>query len=115
MLLGLQRCCLSCLSRCPKQDLGGATKKKGEDGKEKVEVNIPTAPEDGEPQLDRLGFHTDISLPPKVDALWLHMRKEISTPFVAVHEKRNIDAKQADHFANIRSVERAIDSLGSGR
>ncbi|KAL8278351.1 hypothetical protein RQP46_009243 [Phenoliferia psychrophenolica] len=66
------------------KDLGGATKKKGDDGKETVQVDIPTAPED-------------------VDALWLHMRKEVSTPYVAVHQKRDIDTKQADHFANIRT------------
>ena len=66
------------------QDLGGATKKKTEDGKDLVELDIPTAPED-------------------VDALWLHMKKEVSTPHVEVHQKRDIDSKQADHFANIRT------------
>ncbi|KAK4701751.1 chitin synthase, partial [Phenoliferia sp. Uapishka_3] len=66
------------------KDLGGATKKKDSEGKELVEINIPTAPDD-------------------VDALWQHMRKEVSTPFVAKHQKRDIDTKQADHFANIRT------------
>ncbi|KAM0748706.1 glycosyltransferase family 2 protein [Meredithblackwellia eburnea MCA 4105] len=66
------------------KDLGGATKKKADDGKDLVEVDIPTAPED-------------------VDALWLHMRKEISVPFKEVHKKRDVDQRQADRFANIRT------------
>lgn len=64
------------------KDLGGATKsKKGDDGKAMVEVKIPTAPED-------------------VDALWLHMKKEIGTPYVAAHVKRDQDTKKSDHYAN---------------
>lgn len=49
-----------------------------------VELSIPTAPDD-------------------IDELWLEMRKDISTPFVAKHQKRSIDEKQADHFATIRT------------
>lgn len=66
------------------KDLGGASKKKGDDGKETVEVKIPTAADD-------------------VDALWLHMRKEVGTPEVKVHQKRDPDAKKADHYANQRT------------
>ncbi|KAK4055626.1 hypothetical protein OIV83_000172 [Microbotryomycetes sp. JL201] len=65
------------------KDLGSAKKTK-ENGKEVLELSIPTAPED-------------------VDQLWLNMKKEISTPFVAKHQKRSFDVKQADHFANVRT------------
>jgi chitin synthase len=58
------------------KNLGGA--KKAGDGKDEVEVKIPTAPED-------------------VDALWLEMKKDVGTPFVAKHVKRDVHTKQADH------------------
>lgn len=64
------------------KDLGGAKAKKNEAGKQTVEVNIPTVPDD-------------------VDALWLHMRKEMGTPYVPVHQKRDQNTKQADHYANM--------------
>lgn len=32
------------------------------------------------------------------------MKKEISTPYVVTHQKRDIDTKKADHYANIRCV-----------
>ncbi|KAI5474977.1 chitin synthase, glycosyltransferase family 2 protein [Pseudohyphozyma bogoriensis] len=66
------------------KDLGHATKKKTEDGKEIVDVDIPTVPDD-------------------IDALWLHMRKEIATPHVEVHKKRDVDTKKTDQYANIRT------------
>ena len=62
------------------KNLGGA--KKGAE-KDEVEVKIPTAPED-------------------VDQLWLEMKKDVATPFVEKHVKRNAHDKQADHYANIR-------------
>ncbi|KAM0788848.1 hypothetical protein ACM66B_002933 [Microbotryomycetes sp. NB124-2] len=65
------------------KDLGSA-KKTSENGKDLLEVTLPTAPED-------------------VNQLWLNMQKEISTPFVAKHQKRSFDVKQADHFANVRT------------
>lgn len=64
------------------KDLGGAEKsKKNDEGKNVVQVSIPTAPDD-------------------VDALWMHMKKEISTPYVPVHVKRDPDTKKAEHYAN---------------
>jgi chitin synthase len=65
------------------KDLGGATKKKTEGGKELVTVDLVSAPDD-------------------VDALWNGMRKEIGTPYVERHVKRDAGAKKEDHYANIR-------------
>lgn len=59
------------------KNLGGA--KQGAE-KGEVEVAIPTAPED-------------------VDALWLEMKKDVGTPFVAKHVKRDVHTKQADHVS----------------
>ncbi len=64
------------------KNLGGA--KKAGDGKDEVEVKIPTAPED-------------------VDALWLEMKKDVGTPYVEKHVKRDVHTKQADHYANVRT------------
>lgn len=64
------------------KDLGGAKKSKGDDGKELVEVSIPTAEAD-------------------IDELWLNMRKDISTPAVVKHEKRSLDGEldQPSHLS----------------
>lgn len=66
------------------KDLGGAKSKKGTDGKDTVELELPDEPED-------------------VDNLWLHLRKDLGTKEVVVHQKRDVDQKKADQFANQRT------------
>ncbi|GAA5956701.1 hypothetical protein JCM3765_005709 [Sporobolomyces pararoseus] len=66
------------------KDLGKASKTKNEDGKEVLEVSLPTRPDD-------------------VDELWSSMRKELSTPKVEQKSKRSAEAKQADHYATVRT------------
>lgn len=36
-----------------------------------------------------------------IDELWVHMRKDISTPPAKFKSKRSADQKQVDHYANI--------------
>lgn len=64
------------------KDLGGTKKTKTADGKEVLEVAVPTKDED-------------------IDELWQHMRQDIATPQIKKKTKRSADQKQADHFANI--------------
>ncbi|GJN89882.1 hypothetical protein Rhopal_002871-T1 [Rhodotorula paludigena] len=66
------------------KDLGSVKKTKGEDGKELLEVAVPTKEDD-------------------IDELWVHMRKDISTPPAKSKSKRSADQKQVDHYANIRT------------
>ncbi|BGP14920.1 hypothetical protein JCM10213v2_002875 [Rhodosporidiobolus nylandii] len=66
------------------KDLGGAKKAKNADGKEVLEVALPTKEDD-------------------IDALWTHMRQELNTPAPEVKQKRSVDQKVADHFANVRT------------
>jgi chitin synthase len=65
------------------KDLGGAKKTKGEGGKDLVEVNIPTAPDD-------------------INQLWLEMKKEINTPVTVKHEKRSLDGEASSLFVRCR-------------
>lgn len=64
------------------KDLGGTKKTKTADGKEVLEVAVPTKDED-------------------IDELWQHMKQDIATPQTKTKSKRSADQKQADHFANI--------------
>lgn len=66
------------------KDLGKASKTKTSDGKEVLEVSLPTRPDD-------------------VDKLWSEMRSELATPRVDVKSKRSAEAKQADHYATVRT------------
>ncbi|GAA6023527.1 hypothetical protein JCM11491_005529 [Sporobolomyces phaffii] len=66
------------------KDLGKASKTKNEAGKEVLEVALPTRPDD-------------------IDELWGEMRKELSTPSVEEKSKRSPEAKQADHYATVRT------------
>ncbi|GAA5900584.1 hypothetical protein JCM6882_000915 [Rhodosporidiobolus microsporus] len=66
------------------KDLGHAKKTKDADGKEVLEVALPTKDDD-------------------INDLWIAMRKEISTPPAEVKQKRSADQKQQDHYANIRT------------
>ncbi|GAA5916120.1 uncharacterized protein JCM6883_001738 [Sporobolomyces salmoneus] len=66
------------------KDLGKASKTKNEDGKEVLEVSLPTRPDD-------------------IDELWSSMRKELSAPRVEEKSKRSAEAKQADHYATVRT------------
>lgn len=66
------------------KDLGKASKTKNADGKEVLEVSLPTRPED-------------------IDELWSGMRKELATPHVQEKSKRSADTKQADHYATVRT------------
>ncbi|GAA5985410.1 hypothetical protein JCM11641_000148 [Rhodosporidiobolus odoratus] len=66
------------------KDLGSAKKSKTADGKEVLEVSLPTKEDD-------------------VDELWIHMKKEMATPPPKVEQKRSADQKQQDHYANIRT------------
>ncbi|GAA6054572.1 putative Chitin synthase 1 (putative) [Rhodotorula toruloides] len=66
------------------KDLGGTKKTKTADGKEVLEVAVPTKDED-------------------IDELWQHMKQDIATPQTKTKSKRSADQKQADHFANIRT------------
>lgn len=66
------------------KDLGGAKKVKGEDGKEMIEVEIPTARED-------------------VDQLWAASRASLKHKPPEEKEKRDAATKQADHDRNSRT------------
>ena len=66
------------------KDLGGAKKVKGEDGKEFMEVEIPTARED-------------------VDQLWIASRNALKVKPEAQKEHRDAATKQADHDRNSRT------------
>ncbi|CEQ40468.1 SPOSA6832_02098 [Sporobolomyces salmonicolor] len=66
------------------KDLGGAKKTKNSDGKEMLEVSVPTKAED-------------------VDSLYVAMRKELSTPPVEQKQHRSAEQKHIDHYATIRT------------
>jgi chitin synthase len=66
------------------KDLGGAKKVKGEDGKEFMEVEIPTVRED-------------------VDQLWAASRTALRTKPPEEKEHRDANTKQADHDRNSRT------------
>jgi len=66
------------------KDLGGAKKVKGEDGKEFMEVELPTARED-------------------VDQLWLAARNSLKIKPPPEKESRDAATKQADHDRNSRT------------
>ncbi|KAJ7292821.1 chitin synthase [Mycena rebaudengoi] len=66
------------------KDLGGAKKVKGEDGKEMMEVEIPTARED-------------------VDQLWAASRSALRIPPPKDKEHRDAATKQTDHDRNSRT------------
>lgn len=66
------------------KDLGGAKKVKNDDGKEFMEVEIPTARED-------------------VDQLWAASRASLRVPAPEVKEHRDTATKQADHDRNSRT------------
>ncbi|KAF9531863.1 glycosyltransferase family 2 protein [Crepidotus variabilis] len=66
------------------KDLGGAKKIKGEDGKELMEVEIPTAKED-------------------VEQLWNASRAALRTPAPEEDTHRDAATKQADHDRNSRT------------
>jgi len=66
------------------KDLGGAKKIKGEDGKELMEVELPTARED-------------------VDQLWMAARNSLKQKPPPEKESRDAATKQADHDRNSRT------------
>jgi len=66
------------------KDLGGAKKVKGEDGKELMEVEVPTAQED-------------------VDQLWSASRAALRKPVLEEKQHRDAATKQADHDRNSRT------------
>lgn len=66
------------------KDLGGAKKIKGDDGKEMMEVELPTQRED-------------------VDQLWLAARNSLKMKPPAEKESRDAATKQADHDRNSRT------------
>jgi chitin synthase len=66
------------------KDLGGAKKIKGENGKEMLEVEIPTARED-------------------VDHLWAAARNALKTKAPEEKQHRDAATKQADHDRNSRT------------
>lgn len=66
------------------KDLGGAKKVKGDDGKEVMEVEIPTARED-------------------VDQLWTASRAALRLPAPEEKQRRDAATKQADHDRNSRT------------
>ncbi|KAI0068051.1 glycosyltransferase family 2 protein [Artomyces pyxidatus] len=66
------------------KDLGGAKKVKGEDGKDVMEVELPTARED-------------------VDQLWAAARSALQQKPVEEKEHRDAATKQADHDRNSRT------------
>ncbi len=66
------------------KDLGGAKKVKGEDGKELMEVELPTARED-------------------VDQVWAASRTALSFKPAEEKEHRDAATKQADHDRNSRT------------
>jgi chitin synthase len=66
------------------KDLGGAKKVKGENGKDMMEVELPTAGED-------------------VDQLWAASRAALKIKPPAQKEKRDSQTKQADHDRNSRT------------
>ncbi|KAH7886159.1 glycosyltransferase family 2 protein [Phlebopus sp. FC_14] len=66
------------------KDLGGAKKVKGQDGKEMMEVEIPTARED-------------------VDRLWAASRSALKSKPVEEKEHRDAATKQSDHDRNSRT------------
>jgi len=66
------------------KDLGGAKKVKGDDGKEFMEVELPTARED-------------------VDQLWAASRSALKTKPPEAKEHRDLATKQADHDRNSRT------------
>ena len=67
----------------PAKDLGGA-KKTGKEGKEAVEVEIPTQPED-------------------INQLWMAMRKDLSVKPLESKQSRDANQKIEDHFRNYRT------------
>lgn len=66
------------------KDLGSAKKVKGEDGKEMMEVEMPTARDD-------------------VDQLWAASRASLRVKAPEIKEKRDAQTKQADHDRNSRT------------
>lgn len=66
------------------KDLGGAKKVKGEDGKELMELELPTARED-------------------VDQLWAAARSSLRNKPPEEKEHRDATTKQADHDRNSRT------------
>lgn len=66
------------------KDLGGAKKVKGEDGKEVMEVELPTARED-------------------VESLWMAARTSLKTKPPVEKESRDAATKQTDHDRNSRT------------
>ena len=66
------------------KNLGGAKKVKGEDGKELMEVEVPTAQED-------------------VDQLWSASRAALRVPAPDDKQHRDAATKQADHDRNSRT------------
>lgn len=66
------------------KDLGGAKKVKGENGKEMLEVELPTARED-------------------VDHLWMAARNALKTKVPEERQHRDAATKQADHDRNSRT------------
>jgi chitin synthase len=66
------------------KDLGSAKKVKGENGKDMMEVELPTARED-------------------VDQLWAASRAALKIKPPAQKEKRDSQTKQADHDRNSRT------------
>ena len=66
------------------KDLGGAKKIKGEDGKELMEVELPTARED-------------------VDQLWMAAKTSLKQKPPPEKESRDAATKQADHDRNSRT------------
>jgi chitin synthase len=66
------------------KDLGGAKKVKGEDGKEMMEVELPTAKED-------------------VEQLWAASRNALKVKPAEEKEHRDAATKQADHDRNSRT------------
>ncbi|GAA5927919.1 uncharacterized protein JCM15063_006035 [Sporobolomyces koalae] len=66
------------------KDLGKASKTKNADGKDVLEVSLPTRPDD-------------------IDELWGQMKQELATPHVEQKSKRSAEAKQADHYATVRT------------
>jgi chitin synthase len=66
------------------KDLGGAKKVKGDDGKDMMEVEIPTARED-------------------VDRLWAASRSALKIKAPEEKQHRDAETKQADHDRNSRT------------
>lgn len=80
-------------SLVPIARLQGA-KKTQKDGKDVVEVEVPTVKED-------------------IDAMWLHMRKDMAVKTVEVRQKRSAELKQEDHYRNFRTVGPLCAAVGT--